>query len=84
MVAKNVRKFLVNPKKQKKHKVSHTGKAANSDHNTQFIDLDLKIENLKPTRDVFFNFKNKEGLKTFKNITSDTTEFSDCFESTEP
>ena len=60
------------------------GKAVDSDHNTQYMDLDLKIESVKPERTEMFNFKNKEGQKLFKEITTKTDEFSKCFENNAP
>ena len=41
-------------------KVRKGGKASDSDHNTQFMDLDLKIESVKPERTEMFNFKNND------------------------
>ena len=53
-------------------------KANDSDHNTEYMDLDLKIESRKPERIEIFNFKDKEGQVKFKEITSLTSEFSSC------
>ena len=36
--------------------VRNGGKAADSDHNTQCIDLDLKVESVKPERSEMVNF----------------------------
>ena len=55
------------------------GKATDSDHATEFMDLDLKIVFEKPERRELWNFKNKEAQENFKVLTSETTEFSDCF-----
>ena len=65
-------------------RVRQGGQAIDSDHNTQFMDLDLKIETEKPERIELYNFKNKEGQQKFKQITSETSDFSDCFKSNEP
>ena len=43
------------------------GKAADSDHNTQYIDLDLKVESVKPEQIEMFNFKDKEGQSNLNN-----------------
>ena len=60
--------------------VRNGGKASDSDHNTQYIDLDLKLETVKPERIEMFNFKDKEGQIKFKQLTSETSEFSQCFQ----
>ena len=41
-------------------KVRKGGRTSDSDHNTQFMDLDLKIESVKPERTEMFNFKNND------------------------
>ena len=55
------------------------GKAADTDHATQYIDLDLKIITDKPKRREIWNFKSKESQDTFRKQTSETKDFSDCF-----
>ena len=64
--------------------VRNGGKASDSDHNTQYIDLDLKLETVKPERIEMFNFKDKEGQIKFKQLTSETSEFSQCFQNNSP
>ena len=70
---------------EKKHvltnyeQVRKGGKAADTDHATQYIDLDLKIITEKPKRCEIWNFKSKESQDTFKKQTSETKDFSDCF-----
>ena len=59
--------------------VKKGGKANDTDHATEYIDLNLEIIPQKPTRHHVWNFKNKEAQKTFKNKTSETNEFSNCF-----
>ena len=44
------------------------------------MDLDVKIETEKPTRQEFYNFKNKNAQKQFKLMTSETKDFTNCFE----
>ena len=41
-------------------RVKTDGKATDSDHNTQYMDLSLEIENSKPKREEIFDFKNKK------------------------
>ena len=59
--------------------VLHGGKASNSDHATQYVDLDLKIINNKTKRREVWNLKNKEAQKSFKNSTSNAVDFIRCF-----
>ena len=59
------------------------GEATHSDHNTQFMDMNLKIESVKPIRTEMFNFKNSESQAKFKQMTSETSEFTNCFKSNE-
>ena len=60
------------------------GKVVDTDHRTQYIDLDLEIVSCKPERREIYNFKETEGLKRFKEITSNTNKFSACFENMLP
>ena len=60
------------------------GKATDSDHNTQYMDLDLEIENFKPKRTEIFNFKNKKSQEKFKQLTSETDKFTNCFQTNAP
>ena len=55
------------------------GKAADTDHNTEFMDVDLKIIAAKPVRREIWNFKEKESQETFKRATSETNNFTNCF-----
>ena len=54
-------------------------KAVDSDHFTQYMDLDLQYISEKPKRREIFNLKNKKSQAIFKSITSSTSEFSECF-----
>ena len=56
------------------------GKVVDTDHCTEYIDLDMEIISQKPERREIFNFKEKEGQLKFKTITSETNDFSACFE----
>ena len=55
------------------------GKAIDSDHFTQIMDVNLQIIPLKPGRKEIYNFKNKESQDMFKEITTNTQKFSECF-----
>ena len=60
------------------------GKAVDSDHMVIELSLNMKVLPTRPTREIIYNFKNKEGQQIFKHNTSDTNEFSNCFSSVEP
>ena len=57
----------------------HTGRAVDSDHYTEYLDLALNITKETPERLEIFNFKDKNAQEAFKTITSETEEFTDCF-----
>ena len=56
------------------------GKVIESDHNVEILDISLEFSNLKPERIEIFQFKNKNSQAEFKKLTSNTTDFSSCFE----
>ena len=60
------------------------GKANDTDHVTQYMDLDLKVILEKPERIEILNFKDKIAQSLFKKITFETTEFSNCFNNNLP
>ena len=63
------------------YKAARKGETAkNSDHATEYMDVDLKIASEKPKRKVMWNFKNKSGQQKFKKLTSETNDFSACFD----
>ena len=64
--------------------VRNGGKANDSDHNTQYLDLDIEVENDKPERIEILNYKEKLGQSRFKEITSNTDIFSNCFLNNRP
>ena len=66
------------------NQVGKTGKAVDSDHLTEYMDLDIKIEPQKPERIEIFNFKEEESKVKFKKFTSETNEFTQCFEDKKP
>ena len=48
------------------------------------MDLALEIITEKPQRTEIWNLKNRKCQETFKNITSSTNEFTDCFKNELP
>ena len=55
------------------------GRACDTDHATEFMDVDLDIIAEKPERKEVFNLKDIEGQKNFKYSTTETDEFSNTF-----
>ena len=64
--------------------VRRGGHAVDSDHFTQILDLDLDFVSEKPKRVEVFNFKDKEAQSIFQKLTSETSEFSNCFSDKTP
>ena len=60
------------------------GQAKDTDHFTQYLDLNLKVEREKPERIEIYDFKNIDGQKMFKKLTTDTKQFTDCFNNMHP
>ena len=60
------------------------GKASDTDHATEYLDLNLKVITEKPKRIEVWNYKNKKAQYNFKIQTSETKEFSNCFENNIP
>ena len=60
------------------------GNAIDSDHKTEYMDLDLKIIREKPKTREVFNFRDKKAQERFKSKTSETEEFPKCFENNLP
>ena len=60
------------------------GKAINSDHFTQYMDLKIEYKSEKPERIEFFDYKNKDGQEKFKILTTQTKDFTNCFDSNKP
>ena len=67
--------ILTNYKAAKK-----TGRAVDTDHFTLYLDMDIEIVKEKPVRQEIYNFKDKNSQEIFKINTSETTEFSECFD----
>ena len=59
-------------------------KKVESDHNNILTELNVDIPPPKLKRKEFYNLKNKNGQKIFKNITSNTRMLSSVFNSNEP
>ena len=80
MVIDEERKYiLTNYEKARKG-----GKTSDTDHATEYIDLNLNIVTEKPKRVEVWNFKNHEAQAKFKMQTSETNDFSSCFEDNLP
>ena len=60
------------------------GKVTDSDHNTQYMDLNLEMENTKPEKREILDLKNKAGQEKFKKVTSEKGKFVDCFKTNAP
>ena len=58
--------------------------AVDSDHVTMMLKMNLKVLPHKPQIIEMFDFKNREGQILFKKKTSETKEFTDCFENMSP
>ena len=88
LVLPHVKRMVID--EQKKHiltnyeQVKKGGKAADTDHATEYIDLDLKVTSEKPIRKEIWNFKDKDSQEKFKMQTSKTLEFTSCFENKLP
>ena len=54
-------------------------KAIDSDHFTEYMDLNLEVQKEKPVRREVFNFKNSNSQENFKLLTSETNKFTGCF-----
>ena len=76
----NDRKYMLTNFK----KVRKGGRAIDTDHMTTTLKLNLIVTPSKPSKIEIFNFKNKQGQETFKDSTTNTTDFSRCFMSNEP
>ena len=67
------------------YKVCKIGRGAtDSDHFTEYMDVNLKFKIEKSERKEIFKFKDESSLKTFTKITSNTNQFSSCFDDNKP
>ena len=80
MVVDEEKKYILTNYEQ----VRKGGKAADTDHATEFIDLDLRVITELPVRREIWNMKNLKSQGKFRKQTSDTDEFSKCFENNLP
>ena len=55
------------------------GKVIESDHNVEILEVNLQFSHLKPERMEIFQFKNRNSQLEFKQLTTNTTDFSNCF-----
>ena len=55
------------------------GKVTESDHNVEILEVNLQFSSLKSERIEIFQFKNKNSQVMFKELTTNTTDFSNCF-----
>ena len=60
------------------------GKVSDTDHATEIMDVNLDILVEKPDRREIFHFKDRESQQKFKISTSNTEEFTACFENNLP
>ena len=56
--------------------VNKGGKAVDSDHVPIEIEIDIKIIPTRPTKENIFNFNNLRGRELFKNLTTETHDFT--------
>ena len=59
--------------------VKHLGRIIESDHNPLFLYLNLQFSRLRNERIEIFQFRNKESQQLFKTLTSNTSDFTNCF-----
>ena len=74
MVIDEDKKFILTNYTQ----VKKGGKAVDSDHYTQYMDVNLQYNPVKPVREFFLHYKNKKSQMKFKQLTTDTDEFTKC------
>ena len=60
--------------------IKKVGRVIESDHNVEILELKLQYSVRKPERIQIFQFKDKNAQAIFKNLTTETTEFSRCFQ----
>ena len=60
------------------------GRIIETDHNPLTLEIMLDFSSFKPERIEIFLFKNKDSQMKFKNLTSNTNEFTRCFEDDSP
>ena len=80
MVLDEAKDFILTNYKQGRR----SGKAVDTDHNTQYMDVDIEIEVNKPERVEIYDFKDNVTQMKFKQLTTETQEFTRCFENSLP
>ena len=84
MVLPHITKMVIDERKKyiltNYQAVRYGRKATDSDHFTEYMDLDLHIIKEKPVRQEIYNFKNKDCQAQFKTLTSETKAFTNCFQ----
>ena len=80
LILPHVTRMVIDEKKEhvltNYEQVKKNGKANDTDHATEYIDLALEIVTEKPKRMEIWNLKNKKGQETFRSITENTNLFS--------
>ena len=56
------------------------GKAKDSDHFTEYMDIDLNFVSEKPERIEIFNFKDEKSQLNFRKSTTETEDFTNCLQ----
>ena len=64
--------------------VRKEGKANDTDHATEYMDVEFEVITEKPIRNEIWNLKCPESQKAFQKRTSETKEFSNCFQNELP
>ena len=64
--------------------VKKGGKANNSDHNSLYMDLEIRANIEKPVRTELWNLKCEKSQEIFKKLTSETKDLSKCFQNELP
>ena len=65
-------------------RVNQGGRAIDTDHYTQYLDIKFEIEVSKPEKVEILDFKKKLNQEKFREIISDTTKFTRCFDNMLP
>ena len=60
------------------------GKVIETDHNPLYLEVQLEFSTSKPERVEFFQFKNLDSQLLFKRLTTETSEFTNCFDDNAP
>ena len=66
------------------HNFKKSGKAIDTDHVPVILQVNLMFSSEKPERTEIFNFNDEKGLQKFHKFTSQTSEFTNCFNNKDP